>query len=184
LSERAETTTLSASKAITHSLRELQEATQAVVDQSKQTASSVVSEILETQNMLRADTNALFERLREANILLQEVLSGAHENMSGIEGTLVARVADFVSAMNDVVEKTGVANGEVERSITSFQTVTGKTVNDLIQLAAQFDAHGRALAEAAALVESSNQRAESTVAERRAVPEELGGSLDAKGNDL
>ena len=35
--------------------------------------------------MLRADTTALFERLREANILLQEVLSGAHENMSEIE---------------------------------------------------------------------------------------------------
>ena len=38
--------------------------------------------MLETHGMLRSDTTALFERLREANILLQEVLSGAHENMS------------------------------------------------------------------------------------------------------
>ena len=121
--------------------------------------------MLETHSMLRSDTTALFERLREANILLQEVLSGAHENMSGIEGTLVTRVADFVSAMNDVVQKTGVANGEVERSITNFEAVTAKSVGDLTQIAAQFDAHGRALAEAAALVGSSNQRAESTVAE-------------------
>jgi len=43
--------------------------------------------------MLRSDTTALFERLREANILLQEVLSGAHDNLGEIEGTLVTRVA-------------------------------------------------------------------------------------------
>jgi len=62
------------------------------VEQSKQTASAAVSEMLETHGMLRSDTTALFERLREANILLQEVLSGAHENMGEIESTLVTRV--------------------------------------------------------------------------------------------
>ena len=55
--------------------------------------------------MLRSDTTALFERLREANILLQEVLSGAHENMSAIENTLVTRVSEFVATMNEVAEK-------------------------------------------------------------------------------
>ena len=53
--------------------------------------------------MLRSDTTTLFERLREANILLQEVLSGAHENMSAIENTLVTRVSEFVATMNEVV---------------------------------------------------------------------------------
>ena len=52
--------------------------------------------------MLRADTTALFERLREANIMLQEVLSGAHENMSALENTLMLRVSEFVTAMNEV----------------------------------------------------------------------------------
>ena len=52
--------------------------------------------------MLRSDTTALFERLREANTLLQEVLSGAHENMSSLENTLVTRVSDFVSTMNEL----------------------------------------------------------------------------------
>ena len=69
--------------------------------------------------MLRSDTTALFERLREANILLQEVLSGAHENMSEIESTLVTRVSDFVAAMNEVAQKTGAANSEVERNIAT-----------------------------------------------------------------
>ena len=55
--------------------------------------------------MLRSDTTALFERLREANILLQEVLSGAHENMSSLERTMVTRVSEFVTAMNDLSAK-------------------------------------------------------------------------------
>ena len=63
--------------------------------------------MLETHNMLRADTTALFERLREANILLQEVLSGSHENMSALENTLMLRVSEFVAAMNEVTATTG-----------------------------------------------------------------------------
>ena len=59
--------------------------------------------------MLRSDTTALFERLREANILLQEVLSGAHENMSAIENTLVTRVSEFVATMNEVSTRSGAA---------------------------------------------------------------------------
>ncbi len=112
--------TQSASKTITRTLNELQDTTKAAVEQSKQTASATVSEILETHDMLRSDTTALFERLREANILLQEVLSGAHENMSSIESTLVTRVSDFVAAMNEVAEKAGAANSEVERNITQL----------------------------------------------------------------
>src|SRR5262249_13629883 len=147
----ADTATRGASAAITRTLRELQEQTNAAVEQSKNTASSAVSEMLETHGMLRSDTTALFERLREANILLQEVLSGAHENMSDIGSTLVPRVADFATAMNDVSQKTGTANSQVEHHIAAFQTVTAQTLSDLGQLAGQFDVHGRSLAEAIAL---------------------------------
>ena len=69
----------------------------------------------ETHNMLRADTTALFERLREANIMLQEVLSGSHENMSALENTLMLRVSEFVTAMNEVTAATGDATGRVEQ---------------------------------------------------------------------
>ena len=92
----------SAAATIAKTLRDLHEQTHAAVEQSKQTAPAAVSEMLETHSMLRSDTTALFERLREANILLQEVLSGAHENMSEIESTLVTRVSEFVTAMNEV----------------------------------------------------------------------------------
>ena len=184
LRDSAELATQGASKAIARTLRELQETTQAAVEQSKQTASAAVSEMLETHGMLRSDTTALFERLREANILLQEVLSGAHENMSEIEQTLVTRVSDFVSAMNEVASKTGVANNQVEQHIASFRTVTGQTLNDLQQLAGQFDSHGRALAEAVALVDRSNRRTEGALMERRTELDTLVTTLDSKGNDL
>ena len=113
-----------AAATIAKTLRDLHEQTHSAVEQSKSTAAAAVSEMLETHGMLRSDTTALFERLREANILLQEVLSGAHENMNEIESTLVSRVADFVTAMNEVAQKTGTANTQVEQHINAFRTVT------------------------------------------------------------
>ncbi len=184
LRETAEMATQGASKTITKTLRELQDTTTAAVEQSKQTASSAVSEIMQTQNVLHSDSTALFERLREANILLQEVLSGAHENMGEIESTLVARVADFVAAMNEVAEKTGAANSEVQRNIASFQSTSTQAISDLTQLAGQFDLHGRSLAEAVALIDNSNRRTEGTLAERRGSLEHLVSLLDGKGSDL
>ena len=57
--------------------------------------------------MLRTDTASLFERLREANILLQEVMSrragqhGAARNRAGRPR------AEFATVMNDVTARTG-----------------------------------------------------------------------------
>jgi hypothetical protein len=184
LRETAEMATQSAAKTIGRTLRELQETTQATVEQSKHTATSTVSEILETQNMLRADTTALFERLREANILLQEVLSGAQENMSSIESTLVTRVSDFVTTMHDVAEKTGGLNSQMEKNIAGFQTITTQTLGDLQLLATQFDTHGRSLAEAVELIDRSNRRTEGSLGERRSSLESLIEILDSKGSDL
>src|SRR5262249_27875148 len=127
---------------------------------------------------------ALYERLREANILLQEVLSGAHENMSDIESTLVARVSDFVAAMNEVAQKAGTANSDVERNIASFQAMSAQTLSDLSQVAGQFDAHARSLAEAVALIDASNQRTAGAVTERSAALEQLSATLDGKAGDL
>ena len=145
---------------------------------------TTVAEMLETHNMLRADTTALFERLREANIMLQEVLSGSHENMSALENTLMLRVSDFVTAMNEVSAATGVATDRVERNITNFRDVTTHVITDLGQLAVQFDAHGRDLAKAAELVDSSNQRSEDTINERRVQLDSLVSTLDIRTEDL
>ena len=174
----------SATSTVNLTLKSLQESTHAAIEQSKATASATVSEMLETHSMVRSDTTVLFERLREANILLQEVLSGAHENMSALENTLVTRVSEFVSTMNEVAERSGVATNQVDQHITSFHTATSKVLTDLSQLAGQFDQHGRSLAEAVALVDASNRRTNETFGERRAAIETIVGTLDERTADI
>ena len=112
------------------------------------------------------------------------MLSGAHENMNEIESTLVNRVAEFVTAMNDVAAKTGTANTQVEQHINAFRTVTTETLTDLSQLATQFDSHGRSLAEAVALIDRSNRRTEGSLNERKESLEALVNNLDTKSPDV
>ena len=169
---------------ITRTLEDLRSATRAVIEESKQTASATVADMLETQGMLRSDTTALFERLREANILLQEVLSGAHENMSSLERTMVTRVSEFVAAMNDLTVKSDTSTSVVEQHVGTFNAVTSKVLRELGELAAQFSVQGRSLAEAVELLEKSNRRTEESVANQRANIEALVSTLDARTDDF
>src|SRR6202162_4993968 len=131
-------------------------------------SAATVADMLETHGMLRSDCTALFERLREANILLQEVLSGAHENMNSIEHTMASRVSEFVSAMNELSSKSGATTAKVEQHLGTFNTVTAKVLHDLGDLADQFSSHGRTLADAVELLEASNRRTDDSVASRHA----------------
>ncbi len=122
---------IQATGAVAKSLKELEQASRAAIDQSRQVSISAVTEMQETSKILRTDTVALFERLREGNILLQEVLTGAHDNLNSLERALVTRVADFVSAMNDVTSRNGVATQTLEDQLTVFNSKTGKALEDL-----------------------------------------------------
>ncbi len=173
-----------ATTTVARTLQDLQAATHSAVEQSKQTAAATVSEMLETHGMLRSDTTTLFERLREANILLQEVLSGAHENMSSLENTMVTRVSEFVSTMNEMMDRSGTTGAKAEEHIGKFHNVTTRVLGDLSQLAAQFEAHGRGLAEAVDLIERSNRRTEDTLGERRVALDSLISTLDIRTEDL
>jgi len=173
-----------ASNTVNRTLIDLNETTLKAIESSKATAKATVSEMLETHNMLRADTTALFERLREANIMLQEVLSGSHENMSALENTLVLRVSEFVTAMTDVNAATGDATSRVESNIADFRDVTTRVIADLGQLAVQFDAHGRGLANAADQIDHSNQRTEDSLNDRRVTLDSLVATLDIRTEDL
>jgi hypothetical protein len=162
----------------------MQESTKSSIEQSRQVTTASVSEMLETHNMLRSDTSTLFERLREANILLQEVLTGSHDNLSAIEQTLVTRVSEFVATMNEVTERSGVASGQVDQHVSAFHSITNKALMDLGQLATSFDVHGRSLAEAVALIDKSNGHAEAAINERRSAIETLVHSLDNRTDDI
>jgi Apolipoprotein A1/A4/E domain len=184
MQEGAQGVTEAAKSSLVRTLDELQRATNTAIEHSKQTAAATVAEMTETHTMLRSDSTALFERLREANILLQEVLSGAHENMSSIEHTMATRVSEFVAAMTDLSSKTGATTSKVEQHLGTFNTVTGKVLGDLGELANQFNSHGRTLADAVALLESGNRRTEESIAQRQVTVETLISTLDTGAEDF
>ena len=163
-----------ATGAVNKSLKDLEQSSRAAIDQSRQVSIAAVTEMQETSKILRTDTVALFERLREGNILLQEVLTGAHDNLNSLERALVTRVADFVSAMNDVTSRNGAATQTLEDQLSVFNTKTSKALEDLGTLSSQFDTHGRALVDAAAVVEQSNRSTTASVAERKSTLEFAG----------
>ncbi|MDP1883382.1 MAG: negative regulator of septation ring formation, partial [Bradyrhizobium sp.] len=173
-----------ATGAVAKSLKELEQSSRAAIDQSRQVSIAAVTEMQETSKILRTDTVALFERLREGNILLQEVLTGAHDNLNSLERALVTRVADFVSAMNDVTSRNGVATQTLEDQLTVFNTKTSKALEDLGSLSSQFEHHGQALVEAAAVVEQSNRTTTASVAERKSALESLVTTIDLRTADL
>jgi hypothetical protein len=173
-----------ATTAINKSLKDLEQSSRAAIEQSRQVSVAAVTEMQETSKILRTDTVALFERLREGNILLQEVLTGAHDNLNSLERALVTRVADFVSAMNDVTVRNGSATQILEDQLNVFNDKTSRALHDLTSLSSQFDAHGRALVEAAAVVEQSNHNTTQSVAERKATLESLVTTIDLRTTDL
>src|SRR5262245_5478878 len=85
--------------------------------------------------------------------------------------------------MNQVSQQTGITNLQVEQHINSFRQASAQTLSDLSYLAAQFDSHGRSLAEAVALIERSNLRTEGTLNERRESLETLAEMLDTSELD-
>src|SRR4029077_20584602 len=145
-----------AAGAINKSLKDIELASRSAIDQSRQVSVAAVTEMQETSKMLRTDTVALFERLREGNILLQEVLTGAHANLNSLEQALVSRVAEFVSTMNDVSTRTGATTKTLDEQIRAFNTKTTGALEGLQGLSGQFEVHGRALAEASRAIELSN----------------------------
>jgi hypothetical protein len=173
-----------ATGAVSKSLKDLEQASRAAIDQSRQVSVAAVTEMQETSKILRTDTVALFERLREGNILLQEVLTGAHDNLNSLERALVTRVADFVSAMNDVTSRNGVATQTLEDQLNIFNAKTGKALEDLGSLSSQFETHGKALVDAAAVVEQSNRNTTTSLAERKSALESLVTTIDLRTADL
>jgi hypothetical protein len=184
MQEGTQGVTDTAKSSIARTLEDLQRATKGAIEESKQTAAATVAEMVETHTMLRSDSTALFERLREANILLQEVLSGAHENMTSIEHTMATRVSEFVAAMTDLSSKSGTTAAKVEQHLGNFNTVTTKALGQIGDLADQFSSHGRALADAVELLEGGNRRAEETISQRQTNIETLVATLDSRTEDF
>jgi methyl-accepting chemotaxis protein len=112
------------------------------------------------------------------------VLTGAHDNLNSLERALVTRVADFVSAMNDVTARNGVATQTLDDQLSVFNAKTAKALEDLGSLAGQFETHGKALTDAAAVVEQSNRNTAGSIGDRKVALESLVTTLDLRTTDI
>jgi hypothetical protein len=173
-----------ATGAVNKSLKDLEQASRASIEQSRQVSMAAVTEMQETSKVLRTDTVALFERLREGNILLQEVLTGAHDNLNSLERAMVTRVAEFVSAITDVSSRSGNATQNLEDQLTMFHAKTSQSIEGLAGLSSQFEDHGRALVAAVTTMEQSNRNTDNSIAERKAALDSLVSTIDARTLDL
>jgi hypothetical protein len=134
--------------------------------------------------MLRSDTTALFERLRDANGLIREVLSGAQDNLGAIEQNLSSRINQFVETMNQLLARTDSTTNKVNENIGSFQEISNKVLGELADIVVQFDSHGRSLTAMVELVEGSSQRTEDAVTARRQELDNVVTALDSRTEDL
>jgi len=173
-----------ATNAVNKSLKDLEQASRASIEQSRQVSMAAVTEMQETSKVLRTDTVALFERLREGNILLQEVLTGAHDNLNSLERAMVSRVGEFVSAITDVSARSGNVTQSLEDQLTVFHAKTSKAIEGLSALSAQFQDHGRALVEAVTAIEQSNKSTDNSIADRKAALDSLINTIDLRTVDL
>jgi len=104
--------------------------------------------------------------------------------MNSIEHTMASRVSEFVAAMSDLSSKSGATTAKVEQSLGTFNNVTARVLHDLGDLADQFTSHGRTLADAVDLLDSSNRRSDESLAARHSGIETLVATLDARTEDF
>ena len=167
LQESSRNSVSHATTTVAQTLKELQQSTRGAIEQSKQVAVSAVSEIRETHGMLRSDATALFERLRDANGTLQQVLGGAQTNLDTIEQILSTRAAEFTSTLEQLLDTTDATTGKLDRQVSSFYGLTSRVLGDLGELAVQFDGHAKALTDAVTLLEKANDDTMASVSERK-----------------
>jgi hypothetical protein len=184
LEDSARSSVSQASTTVAQTLKDLQQSTRGAIEQSKQAAISTVSEIRETHGMLSSGATALFERLRDANGALQDVLGGAQTNLSTIEKILSIRVGEFVSTLEQLLDTTDATTGKLDRQVSSFYGLTSRVLGDLGELAVQFDGHGKALGDAVALLEKANNDTMASVTERKNAIEELAMAADGRTEQL
>jgi hypothetical protein len=174
----------SATEAVGQSLKQIEETTQAAIARSRLTTTASLSELREVHAMLHTDSMSLFERLREANVVLREALGAAQENIGALDKKLGKKMKDFASTVAAVTTGSGAAAEQLTNHINSFQQSTVKVLEDLSQLALQFESHGHSLMQAVDLIDNINRRAVDAVNDRGTVLDSLITVLDAKAGNF
>ncbi len=143
-----------------------------------------LTEMTATHGTLSTSGVSLFERLREANLVLHDLIRQAHDNMFGLENSLNTRVVEFAEAWTDVSQRGGIAVEQINEHVGAFRDVTAGALTELGDLARTFELHGRVLSEAVSAVDLSNRRIDESVETKRIHLDALVNTLDVKTEDL
>jgi ABC-type transporter Mla subunit MlaD len=122
--------------------------TRIILGNLQNSAQSAISEMMQTNEKLHTESGGLYDRLREANLLLQETLSGAHENMYALEGSLRNHIADLTTALNETIVRATNTTETAHTHLNTFRSDASRILDNLSELSAQFDLHGRVIADA------------------------------------
>src|SRR5262249_104923 len=94
------------------------------------------------------------------------------------------RVAEFVSTLEQLLDTTDATTGKLDRQVSSFHGLTSRGLGDLGELAVQFDGHGKALGDAGALLEKTNDDTMAAGTGPQKPIEERGGAADSRSEQL
>lgn len=122
--------------------------TKIILGNLQNSAQSAITEMMQTNEKLHAESGGLYDRLREANLLLQETLSGAHENMYALEGSFRNHIADLTTVLNETIVRATNTTDTAHTHLNAFRSDASHILDNLSELSAQFDLHGRVIADA------------------------------------
>ena len=108
------------------------------------------------------------------------MLTGAHDNLNSLERALVTRVADFVSAMNDVTSRTASRRRRWKTNSPSSTTRPRRRwrISDRCRTSSKTTA--KRWSNAAAVVEQANRSTTASVADRKSQLESLVSTIDLR----
>ena len=153
---------------------------------SQKAASAAVTEMMETHGMLRNDTSALFERLREANVLLQEVLGGAHREPRHDRDDAVGprRRVRHHDERHRRAQRRGTASGS-RQQMKAFHAGTGEVLQrHQRRRPSSSTRRAKALAAAAEQIDASNRAPRRSIDDRREALDSVVNQIDSKVGDL
>jgi hypothetical protein len=134
-------------------------------------------------------------RLGEANVLMQQIVTGANKNLVAIESGLSTRVGELQNVLSTVMAEASQASQQVVSQIGELKAFSEGTLRQTAELANQLDAQGSSLGEvtqtstaalhaAASRLEQVEARIGKALAERKDALEQMHGLISNRTDDV
>ena len=134
---------------------------------------STIGELSTAGDTVKSDLTQVVDRIRDANAMMQQVMTAATRNLENLEGTFTERFKAFRAA-SDVLN---------ERVVHLEGTTTG-ILKDVGSLAQRFQDQSKIIASTAGSLDETHRRIDATLDQRREALETLAGNISAYGAEI